>query len=179
MSSYHWCIWQNLLPRFMLKRILVKGRRAVGQREFGKSVSVQLADKFKEAYWKLADMMAREVRQVCIGTAGRQVQRGVLEGRWYGKGGNCCNDNCWFFFVKIISIPDEEFIFWTVRRVHRFIICLNYMMFPLVLYPPFLRQCDAFICGRRRVAVARHRMICLVLIMKLCNIWEEVDGKIS
>ena len=31
-----------------------------------------------------------------------------------------------------------------VRRVLRFIPCLNYMMFPLVLYPPpLLRQCIA------------------------------------
>ncbi|KAK3108445.1 hypothetical protein FSP39_008087, partial [Pinctada imbricata] len=48
--------------RFMLKKILIKGRKAVGQREFGKSVSVKLADKFKEAYWQLADMMTREGR---------------------------------------------------------------------------------------------------------------------
>ena len=35
-------------------------------------------------------------------------------------------------------------IFWNVRRVHRFIFCLNYMMFPLVLYlTPLLRQCIA------------------------------------
>ena len=52
------------------------------------------------------------------------------------------------FFVKIISIPDEELFSetYTVRRAHRFIHnCLNYMMFPLVLYlsPPLLRQCIA------------------------------------
>ena len=34
-------------------------------------------------------------------------------------------------------------IFQNVRRVHRFILCLTYMMFPLDLYPPLLRQCFA------------------------------------
>ena len=39
-------------------------------------------------------------------------------------------------------------------------------MFPLVLYPPppYFEAVYCFICGRRRVAVARYRMICLVLI---------------
>ena len=36
-----------------------------------------------------------------------------------------------------------ELIFRNVPRVHRFILCLNYMMFPLVLSPSLLRQCIA------------------------------------
>ena len=56
--------------------------------------------------------------------------------------------------------------FRNVRRVHRFILCLNYMRFPVVLYfsPPSFESVLCYICGRRRVAVARYRMICLVLI---------------
>ena len=68
------------------------------------------------------------------------------------------------FFVKIISIPDEELFFRNVRRVHRFILCQTYMMFPLVLYPPpSFEAVYCYICGRGRVAVARYRFICLVL----------------
>ena len=49
--------------------------------------------------------------------------------------------------------------------MHRFILCQNYMMFLLVLYPPppYLEAEYCLFCGRRRVAVARYRMICLVL----------------
>ena len=32
------------------------------------------------------------------------------------------------------------------------------------VFLPLLRQCIARFCGRRRVAVARYRMICLVLL---------------
>ena len=35
-------------------------------------------------------------------------------------------------FIKIIGVPDEDF-FRNDRRVHRFILCQNYMMFWLVL----------------------------------------------
>ena len=46
------------------------------------------------------------------------------------------------------------------------------MMFLLVLTPPpyFEAECCLF-CGRRRMAVARHRMICLVLA--IINIGEN------
>ena len=48
--------------------------------------------------------------------------------------------------------------------MHRFILCQNYMMFLLVLNPrPYLEAEYCLFCGRRRVAVARYRMICLVL----------------
>ena len=63
-------------------------------------------------------------------------------------------------FVKIVSIPDLKIIFRNVRRMHCFILCLNYMMFPLVLSPSF-EAVYCYICSRRRVAVARYRMICL------------------
>ena len=50
------------------------------------------------------------------------------------------------------------------HRVHRFILCLNYMMFPLVLSPrPLFEAVYCFICGRRRMTVAQYRMIYLVL----------------
>ena len=47
--------------------------------------------------------------------------------------------------------------------MHHFILCLNNMMSPLVLYPPpSFVAVYCYICGRRRVAVARYLMICLV-----------------
>ena len=47
--------------------------------------------------------------------------------------------------------------------VHK-IYTLNYMIFLLVLYsPPYFEAEYCLFCGRRRVAVARYRMICLVL----------------
>ena len=49
------------------------------------------------------------------------------------------------------------------RWVHRFILCLNYMMLPLVLYPPSFEAVYCYICGRRRV-------ICLVLVF----VFQEV-----
>ncbi|XP_071158231.1 rifampicin phosphotransferase-like [Mytilus edulis] len=42
--------------------VLPKARKAVGQREWGKSLSIKVADKFKEAYWTLAEMMVKEGR---------------------------------------------------------------------------------------------------------------------
>ena len=56
-------------------------------------------------------------------------------------------ETCWICVmeVKLIKL---FFTFWqwysADTSVHRFMFCLNYMMFPLVLYPPlFLRQCIA------------------------------------
>ena len=47
-------------------------------------------------------------------------------------------------FCQNFKHPWLEINFRNVRRVHRFILCLNYMMIPLVLYPlPLLRQCIA------------------------------------
>uniref|UniRef100_K1QPR0 Putative phosphoenolpyruvate synthase n=1 Tax=Magallana gigas TaxID=29159 RepID=K1QPR0_MAGGI len=45
-----------------LKFILPRARRAVGEREFGKSLCVKVADKFKQAYWRLAEKMEQEGR---------------------------------------------------------------------------------------------------------------------
>ena len=42
--------------------------------------------------------------------------------------------------------------------MHRFILCLN-------CSPTSFETVYCFICGRRRVAVARYRMICLVLVL--------------
>ena len=47
--------------------------------------------------------------------------------------------------------------FRNLRRVHQFILCLNYMMFLLV--SPSFETVYCYICGRRRVVVARYRMI--------------------
>lgn len=47
--------------RRSLKFILPRARRAVGEREFGKSLCVKIADKFKQAYWRLAEKMEQEV----------------------------------------------------------------------------------------------------------------------
>ena len=46
-----------------------------------------------------------------------------------------------------------------------------YMMFLLVLYlpPPYFEAEYCLFCGRRRVAVARYRMICLVLDYHIYN----------
>ena len=85
------------------------------------------------------------------------------------------NDNC-YFCVKIISIPDEELFSETYVwcTVH----CLNYMMFPLVLYPPpSFKASYCYICGHRRLAVARFRMICLVLVLRHITYSSE-SGKI-
>ena len=54
-------------------------------------------------------------------------------------------------------------IFRNVRRGQQFILGLNYIMFPLVLYPPSFEAVYCYICSRRRVAVSRYLMICLVL----------------
>ena len=51
---------------------------------------------------------------------------------------------------------------------------LNYMMFPLVLYPPpSFEAVYCYICGRRGVAVARYRMICLVLVNSILHQYRE------
>jgi len=48
--------------RQILKRVLPKARQAVGRREWGKSLSIQMVEVFKLAYWKLAKMMVEEGR---------------------------------------------------------------------------------------------------------------------
>ncbi|XP_013383891.1 uncharacterized protein LOC106154166 [Lingula anatina] len=48
--------------RLILKWALPRARAAVGDREWGKSLSVQMTDVFKEAYWALAELMVKEGR---------------------------------------------------------------------------------------------------------------------
>ena len=68
------------------------------------------------------------------------------------------------FIVQILSIPDEELFSETAVGCTASYFCQNNMMLPLVLFPLLiLRLFNCFICGRQRVAVARYRMICLVL----------------
>ncbi|KAL3832030.1 hypothetical protein ACJMK2_023710, partial [Sinanodonta woodiana] len=51
----------SFLGRFILKNFIVpKARKAVGEREWGKSTAIRMVDKFKEAYWKLAELMVLE-----------------------------------------------------------------------------------------------------------------------
>ena len=65
----------------------------------------------------------------------------------------------------------------TYRFVNVFefwILCQNYMMFQLVLYPPPLsfEPVCCFVCGRRRVAVARYWMMsCSSSINGIWNLW--------
>lgn len=49
--------------RFLLRKWIVKkARAAVCDRELGKSVAVDVSDRFKQAYWRLADMLYLEGR---------------------------------------------------------------------------------------------------------------------
>ena len=49
-------------------------------------------------------------------------------------------------------------------KMHETVQSYYYIMFLLVLYPPPYFEAEyCLFCGRRRVAVARYRMICLVL----------------
>ena len=48
-------------------------------------------------------------------------------------------------------------------------------MFLLVLNPPLSRGWILLIFGRRRVAVARYRMICLVLAIHICYFTDSVN----
>jgi rifampicin phosphotransferase len=50
------------VARFILQFVWPKARKGVGARELSKSISVKLLDAFKQAYWKLAEMMVKESR---------------------------------------------------------------------------------------------------------------------
>ena len=69
-------------------------------------------------------------------------------------------------FVKIISIPDED-SFRNVRRLNSLVLCLNYMT-----PSPSFEAVYCYICGRRRMVVARHRMIFLFLLYLSSNNFE-------
>ena len=58
-------------------------------------------------------------------------------------------------------------------RVNHFILCQNYNYdAPVVFVTPSLEAVYCFICGRRLVAVSRHRMNCLVLILQQPCFWK-------
>ena len=76
-----------------------------------------------------------------------------------------CAPGCYFGHVNKIAYMCNVSLR-NGRRVHRFIHSQNYMMFPLVLKTPYFEAVYCFICGCRNVAVARYRMICLVLSRK-------------
>ena len=60
------------------------------------------------------------------------------------------------------------------RWVCRFMLCRGCLVFPLVLWPPpYLGIVYRITCGRRRVAVAGNRMICLFLI----DLHFQLSGK--
>ena len=40
---------------------------------------------------------------------------------------------------------------------------------PLVLYNPSFEAVPCFVCGRRRMAVIQHQMICLVLVLNITS----------
>jgi len=46
--------------RHILRWVIPKARRAVGNREWGKSISIEMVEKFKQAYWTLAKLMRHE-----------------------------------------------------------------------------------------------------------------------
>ncbi|XP_074644588.1 rifampicin phosphotransferase-like isoform X2 [Tubulanus polymorphus] len=48
--------------RFILKWLIPWAREAVGKREWGKSISIEMMEAFKQAYWKLATLMVQESR---------------------------------------------------------------------------------------------------------------------
>ncbi|XP_060065113.1 putative phosphoenolpyruvate synthase [Ylistrum balloti] len=52
----------NWTTRQVLKWIVPKARKAVGDREWGKSLAVKVSDIFKEAYWQLAELLMKEGR---------------------------------------------------------------------------------------------------------------------
>ena len=87
---------------------------------------------------------------------------------------NCCLNYTQFGpLSKLLAFLMRK-KFWNARRVHRFILCQNYIMSPL------FEQVSSFIWDRRSVAVTRDRMICHVLKCiekiytnsKLCYIWN-------
>ncbi|XP_071084332.1 rifampicin phosphotransferase-like [Haliotis cracherodii] len=52
----------TFFQKLILRGLLPKARSAVGEREWGKSTSVVMSEKFKQAYWRLASLMVSEGR---------------------------------------------------------------------------------------------------------------------
>ena len=87
-----------------------------------------------------------------------------LEWRWlFGPFTYMLVQTVWFI-LKIISIPYEEWFSGTTVG------CTATYFVKIIWWSrwfcntPFFEAVYCFICGRRRVAVARYRMICLVLL---------------
>ena len=71
-----------------------------------------------------------------------------------------------WFIVKIIGIPDEELFFeMTVRCTASYFVKFILYSYRFCHPSPLLKNVYCFICGRRRVAVAKYRMICRVLLI--------------
>ena len=77
---------------------------------------------------------------------------------------------CSIFKTSLLNIEQGSFLsqMSPSQKVCKYILPLHtlskYMMFPLVLPPPpYFEAVYCFICCRRRVALARYRMICVVL----------------
>ena len=68
----------------------------------------------------------------------------------------CCL--CSYICTVVIEAGNRVCIY--VHRVHRFIICCSRWF----CIPPSFDAVYCYICGRRRVAVARYPMLCLNLI---------------
>ena len=83
-----------------------------------------------------------------------------------------CQEKCYLkytlfvLFIKLFaSLMRNDFL--NGRRVRCLTLCQTNMMFQLVLYPhPPFEAAYCFICDRQRMAVTRHRMICIVLTFK-------------
>ena len=88
-----------------------------------------------------------------------------LEWRWlFGPFRYMLIQTVWLI-VYIISIPDEELfsetaVGCTASYFVKIIWCSCWFWSP----PPYIEAGYCLFCGRRRVAVARYRMICLVLV---------------
>ena len=89
------------------------------------------------------------------------------------------NTNCSAYcLVYIISIPDEELfsettVGSTASYFVKIILCSRWFC-----NPPYFKAVYCCICGRRRVAVARYRMICLVLCNPLIIYSQAFPNKI-
>ena len=100
-----------------------------------------------------------------------------LEWRWlFGPFRYMLIQTVWLI-VQIISIPDEDLfsetaVGCTASYVVKIIWCSCWFCTP----PPYLEAEYCLFCGRRRVAVARYRMICLVSVLNYTLSKERCEG---
>ena len=104
-----------------------------------------------------------------------------LEWRWlFGPFRYMLIQTVWLI-VKIISIPDEELFSETaVGCTASYFSKLYDVPVGFVLPPPSYFEAEyCLFCGRRRVAVARYRMICLVFTFQLFNlhVWLRITDE--